>query len=191
MPAFIFISGYFIGKSSKAPISKIPKFVYLYLVMAVLYACVSLIEGDGFGLRLARPQLGLWFLLFVIYAHVFAQFIVKNKTLWPLLISIVVSLIAGIDSSIGTTWSASRTFYFMPYFIAGMCLDVERIISFARSHRISCACCLLLAGVSMYFLLKSGQFDRGLLSGKEPYDAYEMSFFEGIITRMTLYLFLL
>ena len=189
MPAFIFISGYFVGKSSKEPISKISKFIYLYLVMAVLYACVSLVEGNGFELRLANPRLGLWFLLFMVYAHVVAQLVIKNKTPWVLLISIVVGLIAGIDSSIGTVWQVGRAFYFMPFFIAGMCLDVEKLISLVRGHRTSCAFCLLLAGVLMYFLLSGALFDRGLLSGGESYDAYGLSFFDGITTRMALYLF--
>lgn len=187
MPGFILISGYFLGKSKKNPLNRIPKFVLLWVLMISLYLCVNLLEGKGINLRLAKPQMGLWFLQFMIYAYIISFFCYAKKKPLALLVAIIISLFIGMDDTVGVDWSAGRAFYFMPFLIAGMCLNVEAILSFAKKHRSGCFLIVACSIIAANCCLQTDWINRALIYGKEGYESYGYSYPVGILLRAAQY----
>lgn len=191
MPLFILISGYFLRKSRKNPLKKIPKFIFLILLMALLYACLSLMHGDGLGLRLGEPQYGLWFLQFMVYSYVVAWFVTHLQNRKPVLflfVTLLASLIAGMDDSINHTWTTSRTFYFMPFLITGMCLNIDTILSIIRKHKTWCILICLFSLVTVYHLQFSNWYAVDIFYGKEGYKSLEYSYLFGMFIRCMTYI---
>lgn len=135
MPAFALVSGYFIRRSSKDPIEKVPKAAGLYLMMMLLYTIRPFLYGKGFSMELASPKYGLWYLLFLVYAYVLTHFLNRKNEILILAGTVLAGMLAGFDSSVGRAWGIGQSIYIMPYLIIGACMDVDRIAVFARRHK--------------------------------------------------------
>ncbi len=190
MPAFILVSGYLWGRSARNPLERIPKFVGIYVLMSLLYAVAPVLTGHDLNLRLGSPRYGLWYLVFLVYGCVVAWFVKREDESGRhkmLVASFLVSLFVGMDDTVGGVWDAARAFYFMPFLIAGMTLDVERIIERARGHRVACVAMLVLAVVLLRVLGEAGLFRTSLLYGRSSYYALDQGWRVGIVARAIVY----
>lgn len=126
MPLFTFVSGYFCNKSQRTTQEKVLSTIKIYLGVQVFYFLLNKIifhSSDKFELFL--PQWTMWYLLSLTFWYILSDYI-KNKKKW-FIISILVSLAIGFDNGIGSYASISRTFFFLPYFIAGMIFKKEYV----------------------------------------------------------------
>ena len=127
MPLFTFVSGYFCTKSKRSTQEKVVYILKIYLFAQVFYYILErvILKNITHSFDLFSSQWTLWYLLSLMCWYIISDF-VKNKKKW-LIGSILVSLLIGFDNGIGSYASISRTFFFLPFFIAGMCFKKEYI----------------------------------------------------------------
>lgn len=169
MPAFIVVCGYFLGKSRKNPVDKIPRILLLYMLMEVLYLVRELVFSQKVTIDFANPEFGCWYLLFLVYGYVVAYFVKKKVSYWHLIVAFVISLMSGFDVTITAAWGVQRSLYFMPYLLVGMCCDIDRIVKKVREKRLLCAGMFLAIQVSLVVVKNKAWFDRKFFRGAEVY----------------------
>ncbi|PRR80287.1 acyltransferase family protein [Clostridium vincentii] len=120
MPLFAFISGYFNIRSKRTTQEKVISILKIYLFAQIFYFLANkLLFGDlNSKINFFAPTWTMWYFISLMSWYIISDFI-KNKKRW-FIISILISLYVGFDQSIGSYASISRTFFFLPYFIAGM-----------------------------------------------------------------------
>ena len=95
------------------------------------------------------PQWTLWYLLSMICWYIISDY-VGNYKKW-IIWSTIIAMVAGLDSSIGTTASASRTLFFLPFFIAGMAFK-EEYIYILKKNKIKISIGLIVTIVILWCL---------------------------------------
>ncbi|MGL4850855.1 MAG: acyltransferase family protein [Clostridium sp.] len=126
MPLFTFVSGYFSKKSKRTTREKVVHTLKIYVFIQIFYVIfTNLLLNGSYTVTLVFPQWTFWYLLTLMWLYIIEDYI-KNKKLW-LICSILLSLLIGFDTSIGTTGSFSRTFFFLPFFIAGLMFEKKHI----------------------------------------------------------------
>lgn len=122
MPAFIFVTGYF---ARFRPEKILRKIVLPYIVFQTLYILFDyfvLHQADTFNLQYTKPYWIMWYLMATLFYHMIIPFIEydsNNKRIIVIVISVMISLLAGYNNSIGYFLSVSRICVFMPFFILG------------------------------------------------------------------------
>lgn len=169
MPAFVLVSGYFLGKSRKDPVERIPRVVGLYVLMAALYAVRPLLYGNGLSIQLASPKYGCWFLLFLTYGYVLAHFLNRGRDRLIFAGTLAAAMLIGFDTSVGRPWGIGQSFYFMPYLIGGACFDLDRAIDWSRKHRWIAGTGFVLIQIGLYFAQNTAWFNRKIFRGIENF----------------------
>lgn len=125
MPMFAFISGYFCKKSNRSTQSKVIGIFKIYVSAQIFYTLLEQIifKNTYVKLEFFSPQWTLWYLLSLIFWYIISDYI-KDKRRW-LVVTLCLSLYIGLDASVGSYVSISRTFFFLPCFIAGMAFEKE------------------------------------------------------------------
>lgn len=122
MPFFIFITGYF-AKYNPRKIMRhlvMPYFVFQILYQAFYYYFIERSETLLF--QFTTPYWLLWYLMTVIIFYLLLPMLETRslrKAILIMLGSVILSLIANYDRTVGYYLSLSRTLTFMPFFVAG------------------------------------------------------------------------
>lgn len=133
MPAFIFISGYFAKFDPKKILRSL---ICPYIVLQAIYLpfhYLYIMEKETFTLQFAKPYWILWYLMAMTFYYLLIPFFQTKDLRKQILIisaAVIVSLLAGYDSSIGYHLTLSRFFVFLPYFLMGLYFraDQQRIM---------------------------------------------------------------
>lgn len=120
MPAFAFVSGYF-SKSGPASVRQMKRvltdIVLPYVVMETIWTIVKFFaEGDQ-TLNPTKPSWTLWFLLALAIFRLVLPYLALLR--WPLFWSIVLSVGVGYLDNVDNTFSLSRLFGILPFFVLG------------------------------------------------------------------------
>lgn len=155
MPLFTFISGYFCKKSSRSTVEKVIDTTKIYLFAQTFYFIFNryILDRKSLRFQLLYPSWTLWYLMALIVWYIISDY-TKNYKL-AFILSVATSLIVGFDESIGTYASASRVFFFMPFFIAGMAFNKEAFIEKYKKYSIHL---LMLTCVILIILFKIREF---------------------------------
>lgn len=122
MPAFIFISGYFAKFNPKKIVRSL---ICPYIIFQTIYLAfhsMLILEEETFALQFTKPYWILWYLMAMIFYYLlipFFQTTDKHRQVITVSVAIIISLLAGFDSSIGYQLTLSRFFVFLPYFLMG------------------------------------------------------------------------
>lgn len=147
MPMFTFISGYFNNKSSRTTQEKVTNIFLIYICTQTFYFLLGRFLGDTeTRLEFLTPQWTLWYFLSLMFWYIISDFI-KNKKKW-FIITILVALYIGFDYSVGSYVSTSRTFVFLPFFIAGMAFN-KKILEKIYKNK----CFLLIGSICLLSIL--------------------------------------
>lgn len=147
MPLFTFVSGYFCTKSKRTTQEKVIKIFKIYLGVQIFYFLLNkFVFSSSLTLEFFTPQWTMWYLLSLIFWYILSDYI-KDKKKW-LILSLIVSLAIGFYDSVGSYASVSRTFFFLPYFVAGMMFKKEYLEKL-KNYRIH----LLLSSIVVLFVL--------------------------------------
>lgn len=122
MPAFILITGYFSSFNAKKLLTSLVCPYILFQVLYQLFDLYVLNPGRDFSLQFTTPYWLLWYLLVLIFYNLLIPLIDTSVHRYRVLLiigSVVLSLLAGYDMSIGYYMSLSRFFTFLPYFLIG------------------------------------------------------------------------
>lgn len=89
-----------------------------YLLFQAIYLFTeSYWQGTPFNFRLTTPYWLLWYLFSLACWRVMLPALLATR--WPLLVSCLIALAAGLVSDIGYPFSFSRTLVFLPFFVCG------------------------------------------------------------------------
>ena len=123
MPAFIFISGFFIKPSLKKLIRLLILFIATQLVYQIFVHLVyQKLPITDFRITFQQPYWILWYLVVMIYYTCLSPILnlTKGSGEWITFgASVLFALVVGYISEIGYPLSLSRFFVFLPFFIAG------------------------------------------------------------------------
>lgn len=134
MPLFAFVSGYFCKKSRRTTTEKVIEIFKLYIGVQIFYFFFERFIGNSYvRLEFLSPKWTMWYLLSLIFWYVISDYI-KNKKKW-FIASIIIALLIGMDRSVGVYISTSRTFFFLPFFIAGLAFNKESYLVKIRKHK--------------------------------------------------------
>lgn len=131
MPAFIFLSGYFSSFNIKRLLFKL---ILPYVVFQTLYLLFDAIILKGsLNIRLSytTPYWLLWYIFALIIYNLIIPFFDTDRLSGQiafLLASVILSLLAGFDDSIGYFLSLSRIFTFAPFFLGGFYFRKSRAL---------------------------------------------------------------
>lgn len=151
MPLFVFLSGYFSKLSKRTTKQKVEKSIKLYVGAQVFYTAFNffILGRESAKLRILMPQWTLWYLLSMVFWYIISDY-VKDYKKW-IIWSVIIAMIAGLDSSIGTSGSSSRTLFFLPFFIGGMAFK-EEYIDVLRENKVKIAIGSILTIVVLWLL---------------------------------------
>jgi Fucose 4-O-acetylase and related acetyltransferases len=148
MQGFLFVSGYFSRNVEKCRRTAFQTFLFPYIILMPL---MFLIRYSIFGhahLDITLPTMALWYLLTLFYYRFFLKDLIRIK--WILLISVVVSLLAGFSETLDVTLSLGRSFGFLPFFLLGYYCKKEHI---ERIRKVPKAVSVLLVFCLMGFVV--------------------------------------
>ncbi|MGG7176998.1 acyltransferase family protein [Clostridium paraputrificum] len=151
MPLFTFVSGYFCKKSTRSTQSKVIDIFKIYVGAQIFYHLLDKFFFKNYTSRLEffSPQWTLWYLLSIIFWYILADFI-KDKKKW-FIFSLLLSLYIGFDNGVGSYASISRTFFFLPFFVAGMALNKENIMKLKEHKKVLIGASTIIL-VVLYYL---------------------------------------
>lgn len=185
MQGFLFISGYFSKNLEKCEKTAFRLFLFPYLVlMPIMYVIRYVIFGDA-SLDMTVPTMALWYLLTLFFYRFFLKKILMIKNI--LLVSILLSLLAGCIPYFDETLSIGRTFGFLPFFLLGyFCkkIYIDKIMNIPKVFTILIF--IILVGFSVYMSF-SQAFPLEAWYFKSSYKSNDLTLIEGIFIRFVLY----
>ena len=124
---FTFISGYFCVKSKRSTKEKVIDTTILYVLVQLFYTSLNYayVQDKTVKFILFWPHWTLWYLMAMILWYILSDY-VNDKKKW-LIVSIIVGLYIGVDTSVSGYASISRVIVYLPYFVAGMMFKTENI----------------------------------------------------------------
>lgn len=150
MPLFTFVSGYFCKKSKRTTQEKVIKIFKVYVGAQIFYTLFEQIvfRNEYIKLEFFSPRWTLWYLLSLMSWYILSDFI-KDKKRW-LIVSICLALYIGMDYGVGSYASISRTFFFLPFFIAGMIFEKRHIEYLKSKIKYILVAALFIVGILFY-----------------------------------------
>lgn len=187
IPAFILLSGYFSGSFEARPeqVRKLIKTVLLpYLIFESFYlAVVAYTDGHKLNFDLTYPSYLCWFLIALFVWRLTAP--VWRAMPQPLLISVLVSVIAGL-MNVSTDLALSRVLQFLPWFVAGLAMRPAHFQRLRRPVvRIGATAALLVSLPVAYLLAPWANADW--LSMEWGADELKVGRWEYVAIRITLF----
>lgn len=132
MPAFAFASGYLSAKTK----SKISRSLVFLLVAYAVFNTLAILYFyfvEGTPVSLFAPYVSFWYLPALIAWRLLSQ-VVPKKPRIPIFL-FAVALIVGFSGQIGNHMTIARILSFFPFFMAGVILPWERIVSFLKTEK--------------------------------------------------------
>ncbi|WJW93192.1 acyltransferase family protein [Enterobacter pseudoroggenkampii] len=132
MPLFIFTSGFLSKGIKNVDIGKLIKGIILPLIIFnAIYEGVNLFKNGSFSgyFHLAAPYWLMWYLLSLLFWKLISPFILSTRH--PLVVAIATSLLFQHLEFNGLSFSAMRTFTFLPFYIMG-CLAFKHSLHLKR-----------------------------------------------------------
>lgn len=185
IPAFVFVSGFLSKRYAKRgadDVKKIIGYFVLYALYCLPYWANTALHGDL--VRIFAPTGAQWYLLCMALWHILIPYCAKIKPLPMLLISIVVSLIVGMDTGAGSFLSLSRCIVFFPFFLAGYYFDGEGLNHISFKAKIISASMLGLAFIATYTFHDALKYHSSTLYGAVSYSEIP----SGIMLRFLWYI---
>ncbi len=172
MYAFAIISGHFSrpALSTEQFQKSLTRFLVPFLVFEVAYGVIYHLLNNTLELSytLLLPYKHLWFLVSLLTWRILLPWIESFR--FPILLSIVLALVAGYSSEIGTTMSFSRTLVFLPFFLIGYKMERRHFewLTTTKSRVASGAILLCAAIVAWHW---APDLSYSFLFGKNSYQA--------------------
>ncbi|MEO8329790.1 MAG: acyltransferase family protein [Candidatus Nanopelagicales bacterium] len=130
MPAFAFVMGHVSRVASRAandPVRLVTRLLIPYLVFNALFIALDqILPGRESAVDLTVPYWLTWFLLSVFWWRLLLPVITQLR--YPVLVSVVISLVSGLAPAVDETFAASRTLALLPFFVLGATLRTDQVL---------------------------------------------------------------
>jgi fucose 4-O-acetylase-like acetyltransferase len=186
MPLFVFISGFLSKGSKNINIEKLINGIILPLVIFnVLYEVVNLLKNGNFSgyFYLAAPYWLMWYLLSLLFWKIISPFILSTQH--PLIIAIAISLLFQYLNFNGLSFSAMRTFTFLPFYIMG-CLAFKHSLHTKKPSTRITLITLITAFACLAFVAKNAPIP--FLYGSSGFNSLELNNYQFLGYRLLSYL---
>lgn len=127
MPCFVFVSGYVSKNVHKNGIYNTRKIISLFWMFLLFKIGNYVCTGMHGKLNLFLVKDAPWYLLALVFWTMVIPFFEKCNKKLVLFTSILLALLCGYDSSIGSSMVLSRTIVFLPFFILGFYTTKEHL----------------------------------------------------------------
>lgn len=191
MPLFVFVTGYFAkhnltGEAGRRTLLQIS---FQYVIFQSLYSLldVTVFQVNNIHHSFFAPYLLLWFLASHICWRLLLLMMRKCSVVQQLAISITLGILVGYLQMDGTWFSISRTFVFLPFFIAGYHFSFEKLeqLLTIKTRGIALSVSILLFAV---IFLGGADLAPGWLYGNMTYGQLDHHEWYAGIFRLSLYL---
>ena len=184
MPAFIFISGMFFKGTDL--FKKIIYFCSLLIPFQIVYVVFdSLISGNQLSTTwLMRPYWILWYLCGMIAWTLMMPLL--KKTGFPVLISIILSVLIGLSPINNYVFSIGRIFTFLPFFVIGSVYG-KQIVQLVKGNKQAA----IYGFIVLVIIALISQFNglaSGWLYGSLSFKQLGVDPLTGTVTRLSVFL---
>jgi fucose 4-O-acetylase-like acetyltransferase len=165
MPLFVFLSGIFARETLKG--RDYQKIIWTLFLPLVVFQGVYLAVGwmtGWFSYSAFTPYWILWFIASMIGWRILLPL---SASAIGLLVALSGAVLVGYDETIGYALSASRTIYFLPFFVLGHLYGL-RLVETAKKHRLMFSC-IFAATMLMVTLWWLHGLDGSALTGSRDY----------------------
>lgn len=194
MPLFVFISGLF-SKSTinKNRYDKIFSYFVLYIFIKILnFVARWIAEGKMPAFRLFYEGSTPWYAFCLFAFCLITIFAKKLNPKYVLILSVVLSLIAGFDNRVGDHFCLSRLIYYYPVFFLGYCLDPKEVKENlkGRNYKIFSVTFILISIVLIIISYEYIDVLKYMFTGRNSYhDVFVANLPWAFLVRLFCYLF--
>lgn len=167
MPLFVFLSGIFARETLKR--RDYDKIIWTLFLPLVVFQPIYISVGALTGWNSYPPFAPYWILWFI--ASLIGWRILLPLVASPagLAVAVAGALLAGFDQGVGYALSASRTIYFLPFFVLGHLYGLQ-LVEMAQKKRVLFACLFAATMLGVTFWWWHG-LDPAALTGSHDYDS--------------------
>lgn len=177
MPLFVFLAGIFARESLKG--CDYRKIVWTLFFPLVVFQAIYLAVGwmtGWYSYSAFTPYWILWFIASMIGWRILLPLLASPA---GLLVALGGAVLVGYDGTVGYALSASRTIYFLPFFVLGHLYGLP-LVETAKKHRLVFAC-IFAATMLVVTLWWQHGLDGSALTGSRDYgSAPPSSAFHGL-----------
>jgi fucose 4-O-acetylase-like acetyltransferase len=167
MPLFVFLSGIFARETLKG--RDYQKIIWTLFFPLVVFQGIYLTVGwmtGWFSYSTFTPYWILWFIASMIGWRILLP-LAASPT--GLLVALGGAVLVGYDGTVGYSLSASRTIYFLPFFVLGHLYGLQ-LVELAKKHRLVFSC-IFVATMLVVSLWWQHGLDGSALTGSRDYDS--------------------
>ncbi len=189
MPLFIFISGLFSKKMvNEKQWDKMLGYLVLYFFLKLVKFIYDAVFDQCFTFRVFGETGIAWFMFALFAFAVITVFTSKYKPACVLVFSILLSLFAGYDNEIGSTFVLSRIIVLYPFYYAGYCIDPKKLVKVSKG-KIKKLVAIVLIGVLIWvaFTFKDLYITRPMFVCQHPYEKLNEYAAFGPLIRLACY----
>ena len=186
MPVFVFVSGYFSKNVAKARENAVSSLLIPFIIFNIPWSIAALFSANPKHFSFLTPGWALWYLFSMLIWRVFLPDIIRIKNVF--IVSIIIGLLAGLFTEFGGLMSLSRTFVFLPYFLAGYFMKKEKLIGLKKYSKLPAIIILIgTIGLAIYIAV-SKVMPPEFLWADRAYLHFYQSMWKAISIRAMLYL---
>lgn len=190
MPLFVFVTGYFARTSltGNAGRKVLLQIGMQYIIFQTIYSIldISVFHVNNIKHSFFAPYLLLWFLASHLCWRLILMLLHKFSPLQQIAAALMLGILVGYLPLDGTWLSLSRTFVFLPFFIAGYHFSfawIDRLLTL----RIRIAGILLSFALLITLALTGSEFVPGWLYGSMTYMQLDTAYWYAGLIRFALY----
>lgn len=132
MPLFVFVSGFFSKSVEKSRDNAFKSLFVPYVVFNILMNIYYNFSSKNFNFSCIYPEWTLWYFLSIFFMKLFLPYLIKIRFIIP--ISVLLSLLIGMNKDFGYALAISRTICLLPLFLAGFYFQQEHV-RYIRSQK--------------------------------------------------------
>lgn len=137
MPVFIFVSGMFAKNIvAKKQYDKIASYLILYLVMKFVQAFAVSLTGKNLSFHIFWESGPGWYALAIFVYLCFIMIAQKLDPRYLMFLAVFAGCIAGYDNHLGDHFASLRICVFLPFFISGYILNMNKVQHFLKLKRV-------------------------------------------------------
>ena len=189
MPLFVFCSGYMAKDNPNRVITNI---LYPYIIFQTLYCIFAkLCLGVEMKVNFVTPYWIMWYLLalfawMLIFPLIKSTITSKVGVAITIIFSLFLGIVVGFEETISGFLSLSRIFYFMPFFVLGVCvkkiMKTEKFLQIISKWYVRAISAVLTLTILIWLYRMSDTIPAHWLYGSFPYveEGYSFIFRIGV-----------